>query len=128
MKRRPARLCLEALDGRELPSAPTPVSAAAVSVTTSSPATVHHYSYIRVAELAYSGLQLGTFEKNLLKNSVDLVVPTTGLLTQIDPLAPTTPQLIYTNLSNVYLDLLTDWLDYADRHGYDREEAFYHVT
>jgi hypothetical protein len=128
MKRRPARLCLEALDGRELPSAPAPVSAAAVSVTTSSPATVRHYSYIRVAELAYNGLQLGTFEKNLLKNSVDLVVPTTGLLTQIDPLAPTTPQLIYTNVSNIYLDLLTDWLDYADRQGYSREEAFYHVT
>jgi hypothetical protein len=129
MKRRPARLCLEALDGRELPSAPVSTSAtAAVTATTSSPATVRHYSYIRVAELAYNGLRLGTFEKNLLKSSVDLVVPTTGLLTQIDPLAPTTPQLIYTNVSNIYLDLLTDWLDYADRQGYSREEAFYHVT
>ena len=109
------RLALEALDERELPSA-------------ANPATVQHYPYIRVAMLAYNGLQLGEFEKNLLKNSVDLVVPTTSLLTQIDPIAPTTPQLIYTNLSNVYLDLLTDWLDYADRHGFDREQAFYHVA
>jgi hypothetical protein len=138
MKSRLARLSVEALDGRDLPSTATaPLSAgmtsaiAATSVASSaasSPTTVQHYSYIRVAELAYSGLQLGDNEKNLLKNSVDLVIPTTGLLTQIDPLAPTTPQLIYTNVSNIYLDLLTDWLDYADRHGYDREEAFYHVT
>jgi hypothetical protein len=139
MKPRSARLRLEALDGRDLPSAPAPTftaaaatsafsAAAATSASPASPSTVRHYSYIRVAELAYNGLQLGSFEKGLLKNSVDLVIPTTGLLTQIDPIAPTTPQLIYTNVSNIYLDLLTDWLDYADRHGFDREGAFYHVN
>jgi hypothetical protein len=131
MNPRSVRLSLEPLDGRELPSAPTPVTyqaAAAVSASPSSPSTVRHYSHIRVAMLAYNGLQLGGFEKDLLRNSVDLVVPTPNLLTQIDPVAPTTPQLIYTNVSNIYLDLLTDWLDYADRHGFDREGAFYHVN
>jgi hypothetical protein len=108
------RLALEELDGRDLPSA--------------TPAPVQHYSYIRVAELAYSGLQLGSFEKNLLQNSVDLVVPATGLLTPIYAVAPATPQLIYTNLSNIYLSLLTDWLNYADQNKLSREEAFYHVT
>ena len=43
-------------------------------------------------------------------------------------MAPNTPQLIYTNTSSLYLDLLTDWLNYADRNGLSRENAFYHVT
>jgi hypothetical protein len=138
MKHRSARLSLEALDGRELPSAPAPgapvavtsayAAAAMTSATPSSPATVQHYAHIRVAMLAYTGTPIGTFEKNLLRNSVDLVLPAVGLLGKIDPLAPTTPQIIYTNVSNVYLDLLTDWLDYADRRGFDREGAFYHVN
>src|SRR5436309_739174 len=103
MNPRSVRLSLEPLDGRELPSAPAPITyqaAAAVSASPSSPSTVRHYSHIRVAMLAYNGLQLGALEKDLLRNSVDLVVPTPGLLTQIDPVAPTTPQLIYTNVSN----------------------------
>src|SRR5260370_39176899 len=112
MNRRSARLSLEALDGRELPSA-------------AGPDPVEHYSHIRVAELAYTGTPVGTFEKDLLKNSMDLVVPAVGLLDQIDAVAPTTPQLIYTNVSNIYLNLLTDWLNFADTHGYDHEAAFY---
>jgi hypothetical protein len=133
MKPRSARLSLEALDGRELPSAVTPVApaykaAAMTSATPASPATVQHYAHVRVAMLAYTGTPIGAFEKTLLRDSVDLVLPATGLLAQIDPLAPTTPQIIYTNVSNIYLDLLTDWLDYADRRGFDRQGAFYHVS
>ena len=135
MNPRSVRLSLEALDGRELPSAPATVAppttfkaAAAVSAAPASPQTVRHYAHIRVAMLAYTGTPIGDLEKRLLRDSVDLVLPAVSLLGKIDPLAPTTPQIIYTNVSNVYLDLLTDWLDYADRRGFDREGAFYHVN
>ena len=36
--------------------------------------------------------------------------------------------MIYTNTSSLYLDLLTNWLNYADANGFSREDAFYHVT
>jgi hypothetical protein len=87
-----------------------------------------HYSHIRVAELAYSGNPMGAFEKQLLANSVDLVVPSTTYLTTIEQTAPNTPKLIYSNVSNLYLELLTDWLNYADALGVSRELAFYHVA
>lgn len=134
MKPRSVRLSLQALDGRELPSAPAPVApptytaAAATSAAPASPDTVRHYSHIRVAMLAYTGTPIGALEQRLLRESVDLVLPAVSLLGKIDPLAPTTPQIIYTNVSNIYLELLTDWLNYADRRGFDREGAFYHVN
>ena len=78
--------------------------------------------------LAYTGTPVGTFEQKLLRESVDLVIPNQSYLDRFNALAPGTPQMIYTNVSNIYLDLLTDWLDYADRRGFDREGAFYHVT
>lgn len=87
-----------------------------------------HYDHIRVAALAYSGNPLGAFERDLLANSVDLVVPNAQYLATIDAVAPDTPQLIYSNVSNLYLNLLTDWLAFADRTGADREAAFYHVA
>lgn len=87
-----------------------------------------HYSHIRVAQLAYSGTPMTSTELDLLRNSVDLVIPNEQYLAQIDAVAPNTPQLIYTNVSNVYGSLLTDWLNYADRSGQSRESAFYHVA
>ena len=87
-----------------------------------------HYSHIRIAELAYSGNPMGAFEQNLLRNSVDLVVPNTSYLSTIQSASPNTPQLIYSNVSNLYQGLLADWLRYADSHGVSRELAFYHVT
>src|SRR5262249_9564988 len=63
-----------------------------------------------------------------LKNSVDLVIPNTQYLGAINTASPNTPQLIYSNVSNLYQGLLTDWLQYADRMGVSRELAFYHVT
>ena len=87
-----------------------------------------HYNHIRIAQLAYSGNPMGTFELNLLRNSVDLVIPNNRYLGTIQSVAPNTPQLIYSNVSNLYQGLLADWLRYADAHGASREAAFYHVT
>ena len=93
------------------------------------PAIPKHYSHIRIAELAYIGTPINnSFEQNLLKNSVDLVIPGTQYLPSIQAASPNTPQLIYSNVSNIYLELLTDWLQYADRAGVSREQAFYHVN
>jgi hypothetical protein len=87
-----------------------------------------HYDHIRVAQLAYFGTPITSFELGLLENSVDLVVPNTNFLSTINNVAPDTPQLIYGNFSNLYLDLLLDWLNYADDNNIDRETAFYHVA
>jgi hypothetical protein len=87
-----------------------------------------HYQHIRIAELAYNPTPLGAFEQQLLRTSVDLVVPDDVFAHTIHQIAPSTPQLVYTNFSTLYLGLLTDWLDYADAHGLKRESAFYHVS
>jgi hypothetical protein len=98
------------------------------NATPTLPTIPSHYSHIRVAELAYSGNPMGTTEKQLLQSSVDLVVPNVRFLSTINQTSPNTPQLIYSNVSNLYLDLLTDWLNYADANGVSRELAFYHVS
>jgi hypothetical protein len=87
-----------------------------------------HYSHIRIAMLAYAGNPMGKVEDDLLKNSVDLVVPNAGYLKHIHEVSPKTPTLIYSNCSNLYFDLLTDWLAYADAHNLSREAAFYHAS
>lgn len=86
------------------------------------------YPNIRIAELAYTGTPLDSFALNLLKNSVDLVIPDSNYLPEINSVAPNTPTSIYANLSNLYLTLLTNWLNYADAHGISRESAFFHVS
>jgi hypothetical protein len=92
------------------------------------PTIPRHYSHIRIAELAYSGNPMGGFEQKLLRESVDIVIPNTQYLETIDATSPDTPQLIYSNVSNLYQGLLTNWLEYADAHGDSRELGFYHVT
>lgn len=92
------------------------------------PTIVRHYSHVRVAQLAYYGNPMGSFEQARLRDSVDLVIPNPRYLQTINTVAPATPQAIYSNLSNLYEGLLTDWLAYADRTNADRELAFYHVT
>ncbi len=87
-----------------------------------------HYEHIRIAQLAYSGTPIGDFEKARLRDSVDLVIPNPQYLATIEAIAPTTPKIVYTNLSNLYQGLLLDWLSYADRTGADRELAFYHAA
>jgi hypothetical protein len=109
-------------------------AASSVTVTTQNanaldrPNIPRHYTHIRIAELAYSPKTIGAFEDQLLKTSVDLVVPVTELFNHIHAIAPNTPQLLYTNVSNLYLQLLGDWINYAEIHGLDHEQAFYHAA
>lgn len=103
---------------------PTPVPVANPAL----PAVPRHYGHIRVAALAYYGTPMTAFEQRLLRESIDLVIPNISFLNSIAQTSPTTPQLVYTNTTNLYLSLLTDWLAYADRNRYDRESAFYHVN
>ena len=91
------------------------------------PKVPRHYGHIRVAALAYYGTPITAYEQGLLKTSIDLVIPNLSYLDAISKVSPTTPQLVYTNATNLYLGLLTDWLAFADRNRYDREAAFYHV-
>ena len=67
-------------------------------------------------------------ETTLLRNSIDLVIPNLTYLDDIQKVSPNTPQHVYTNVSNIYLGLVTDWNDYADRNRLNREGAFYHVN
>ena len=106
--------------------APTPIQVPAGDPAL--PSVPRHYNHIRVAALAYHGNPMSSFEINLLRNSIDLVIPNVIYLNNIAQVSPSTPQLVYTNTTNLYLSLLTDWLAYADRMGYDREAAFYHVN
>jgi hypothetical protein len=108
---------------------------ASVTVTTQNdtgltrPNIPQHYSWIRLAELAYSGTPMDSTTQQLLQNSVDLVIagaPST--LGQVHAVAPATPALLYANASSLYQTLLTDWLTYADAHGLSRESAFYHAS
>jgi hypothetical protein len=116
-------------DPAPMPPAPSPAPLPPpVATNPALPVVPRHYSHIRVANLAYHGTPFGTFENNLLRTSIDLVVPNSLYLNQIESVAPNTPQFVYTNVSNIYLGLYTDWLDYADRNRYGRESAFLHVT
>ncbi len=87
-----------------------------------------HHAHIRIAQLAYYGNPMGAFEDDLLREHVDLVVPEAHFLEHIRSVAPQTPQLLYTNTSSLYFDLLPDWLSYADRKHLSREAAFYHAA
>jgi hypothetical protein len=88
-----------------------------------------HFSWIRIAQIAYStATQLDSFGQSLLRRAVDLIVPdSVAVAQQIAATSPATTSLLYTNLTTLYTDLLTSWLNYADAHGYNREDAFYHV-
>jgi hypothetical protein len=92
------------------------------------PTLPRHYSHIRIAMLAYSGNPMGALEDKLLKESIDLVVANDRYIDHIHAIAPDTPQLIYINTSNLYSDLLADWLRYADVNQVSREAAFYHAA
>lgn len=136
--------CLDerVLPGALVPMAPASTTSAKANTTTSSNSKANvqiqdlppvnsdrqNYTHIRVAMLAFSGTPLGNFEQNLLKKSVDLLIPNVQYLDRYNSASPGTPQLIYTNVSNIYLDLYTDWLNYADTRKIDREAAFFHVN
>jgi hypothetical protein len=92
------------------------------------PAFPQHYSYIRLAEIAYNGTPDGYTEQQMLQNSVDLVITGSGDQPAMAQQAPNTPQLLYANYSSIYGSLLTDWLSYANANGVSPEAAFFHVT
>lgn len=92
------------------------------------PTVPRKFTHIRVAQLAYYGNPMGAVEQKLLRDGVDLVVPNLDYVDDINRISPNTPSLVYTNVSNVYLGLLTDWLAYADRNKLDRESLFFHVN
>jgi hypothetical protein len=106
---------------------PTPTPGSGTGPTTL-PSVPQHLPWIRLAELAYYGTPIDTFAQTLLRNDVDLVIPNLSYMGQIAATAPTTPQFVYTNVSNIYQGLLTDWLEYADRNHLSRESAFYHAS
>jgi hypothetical protein len=110
---------VEPLELRETPSA----SAAAPL-----PTIPQSGGSVRVAELAYDGTPTDATEAQLLHSGVDLVVSGTSNQGAIAAAAPNTPQLAYTNLSNLYGSLLINWLNYAQANGLNPEDAFYHVT
>lgn len=87
-----------------------------------------HYSHIRLAQLAYNGTPVTDVERAQLANSIDLVIPNPRYLESFEQTAPDTPKIIYSNVSNVYQELLTDYLSFADANNLPRESAFYHVN
>ena len=95
---------------------------------TGRPELARKFDHVRIAQLAYSSTPFGPFEADKVATAVDLVIPNVKFLDTIDAADPDVPQLIYTNVSNVYLDLLADWSNYADAAGVSREAAFYHVA
>lgn len=110
------------------------VGVASTTVTTSNNTTITLPSFPRtqssigIAELAYNGRDIPPYDSTLLQNNVDVVVSDLSFLSGIESVAPNTPQLIYTNVSNIYGSLLTGWLNYAAQNGIDPEQAFYHVS
>jgi hypothetical protein len=113
------------------------IGQASVSFTTQNdlsplpqPSIPQHSSDIRLTELAYNGgsSQLSASQISLLQNVIDLVVSDPIFASQISAVAPNTPQLLYSNVSSLYLSALLAWDNYADSLGISREEAFYHVT
>ncbi|QEL20312.1 putative glycoside hydrolase [Limnoglobus roseus] len=105
-----------------------PVVPPAVPPPAVPPTPVQHYTHIRLAELAYDNTPIGQFEKDLAANSIDLIVPNPKYFDTFEQVAPDSTKYLYSNVSNLYQDLLTNWLKYADAHGLDREAAFYHVS
>ncbi|MCU0704105.1 MAG: Ig-like domain-containing protein [Fimbriiglobus sp.] len=95
---------------------------------TDRPTEVRKYSHIRLAQLAYAGNPMGATELEIARKSLDLIIPNTRFLPSLEAVAPDTPKVIYSNISNLYGNLLTDWFDYAAANGVDRESAFFHVT
>ena len=52
---------------------------------------------------------------------VDLVVANPSFLDTFESASADTPKVIYSNVSNIYEDMLADWLANADATGADRE-------
>jgi hypothetical protein len=97
-------------------------------VAVTRPDVPRHHAHIRIALLAYYGNPMGALEDDLLRKHVDLIITEAPFLKHIQEVAPRTPQALYTNTSSLYLELLLDWLTYADAQNVPREAAFYHAV
>lgn len=86
----------------------------------------HTNTSVGITELDYEGTAAN---QNLVQSYVDTVVgdgqPDAGNIHSWDS---SVQQLVYTNVSNIYLGELTNWLNYAEQNGIDPEQAFYHVS
>jgi hypothetical protein len=110
------------------PPAPPPVSPPAPIPQPIPPTTdIRKYDHIRIAQLAYAAQPITATERSLIASSVDLVVSNPNFLNTFETASPTTDKVVYSNVSNLYLDLLSDWLGHADAINTDPEAAFYHV-
>ena len=114
--------------GQPLPTNPPPVVNPNEIGSVPRSTGVRKYSHIRLSQLAYSGNPVGPFELELVRNSLDLIIPNPQYLRAFEAVAADTTKVIYTNLSNIYGSLLTDWNAYADANRMPREQAFYHVA
>ncbi len=111
------------------PPPPVVVPPPPVVIPPSAPTTeVRKYDHIRIAQLAYGGQQFTNVERMQFAESVDLVVANPTLLNTFEAASANTPKTIYSNVTNIYRDLLSDWLETADITGVSREAAFYHVS
>jgi hypothetical protein len=102
----------------------------------------HKHCHVRLAQLAYNGTPQDTDMAGQAANDIDLVVArSAGIRSFIRAASPDTPQLVYSNASNIYGNwegntlanggLLVSWLNYADAWaaaGEDRESGFYHCA
>lgn len=114
--------------GTSPPTSPPPVVTPAEIGAVPRADIAHKYTHIRLAQLAYHGNPVGEFEKDLARDSLDLIIPNPLYLQAFETAAPALTKIVYTNLSNIYGDLLTDWNAYADANRLSREQAFYHVA
>ncbi len=110
--------------GGQIPEVPPPQPPSAPPISP----TGQNYSHIRVAQLAYDSTNVGDFERNLAASSVDLIVPNPKFLSTFENASPDSQKFIYSNASNLYLNLLSGWMTYAEQLGTDPEAAFYHVA
>jgi hypothetical protein len=94
---------------------------------TTPPDPPHHYPHARFKVNGLGSGVIGPLEEKLLRESLDMVTPNWPIVSAVHAIAPQTPELMYTNVSNIYSELFVDWLNWADAHGVSREDAFYHA-
>jgi hypothetical protein len=70
-------------------------------------------------------------DDSILANNLDVVIIDDSSGTYINhvrSVAPNIQALTYSNIGNLYGDLILDWLQYADQNGVSREAAFFHAA
>ncbi|HEY7426036.1 MAG TPA: Ig-like domain-containing protein, partial [Gemmataceae bacterium] len=101
------------------------------NTTLTMPSFTPHQPNIGITELDYVQGDYETDGNSSLLQNVDVVVvdyTNLGDLAAIYNAYHYDQELIYTNVSNIYKGLLINWLNYAEQHAIDPEQAFYHVS